>query len=367
MDFVTAVVGTGFMGRVHMEALRRLGNVECFAISGHDEGSYRKALQNPAVDCVHICTPNALHAGQVSAALDAGKHVLCEKPLTTSIKDAERLESLAQSAKRRNCTNYNLRFYPMVQQMRRMRQDGDLGEVLIVQGTYSQDWLLYDSDWNWRVRSQEGGPSRVLADIGSHWCDMAEHITGQRITAVCADLQIFHKKRRPSSGETFQVTAPRENNPSLPVETEDFASILFQMGERTRGAYTASQVSAGRKNQLRIEIYGTKSSVAWDGERPNELWIGHRDISNQITIKDPALLKPAAKSYADQPGGHAEGYGDTFKQIFRRFYDSISHPESTPEYPVFADGLRQLRIIDAELESHRCRSWIEVPASYQRR
>jgi predicted dehydrogenase len=299
------------------------------------------------------------------AALEAGKHVLCEKPLAVSSQEAAQMVELARIRNLRNCTCHNLRYYPMVQHMRRMCQDGDLGEILVLQGTYSQDWLLYDTDWNWRIESKEGGPSRTLADIGSHWCDMAEHITGQRITSLCADLQTFHKTRKRPKGsvETFtgKTLAPSDYE-TVPIDTEDFASVLFRMGDRTRGAFTASQVSAGRKNRLSIEIYGQKSSVAWDQERPDELWMGRRNEPNQIIIKDPSLLKEGARSYADLPGGHSEGYDDTFKQVFRRFYDSIARPDATPEYPQFTDGLRQLKILDAELASHHRHGWAEVLA-----
>jgi predicted dehydrogenase len=249
--------------------------------------------------------------------------------------------------------------------MRRMREDGDLGEILVVQGTYSQDWLLYDTDWNWRLESKHNGPSRCMADIGSHWCDMAEHVTGLRITSVCADLQTVHKVRKQPKGpvETFAGKTLRpEDYIETPIDTEDFGAVVFRMGDRARGAFTASQVSAGRKNRLNLEIYGTKGGVSWDQERPDELWIGQRNSSNQIIIKDPSLLKPAAKSYADLPGGHSEGYDDTFKQVFRRFYQSIEDMDAEPQYPQFADGLRQLTILEAELASNKSRSWVDVPA-----
>jgi predicted dehydrogenase len=253
----------------------------------------------------------------------------------------------------------------MVQQMRAMREAGDLGEILVAQGTYSQDWLLYDTDWNWRVETKAGGPSRCMADIGSHWFDMAEHLTGLRVTTLCADLNTVHKTRKQPKGpvETFaNKLASAQDTLEAPIDTEDFGAVIFRMGERARGAMTASQVSAGRKNRLSIEIYGTKSGVAWDQERPDELWIGHRNTPNGILIKDPSLLQPAARAFADLPGGHSEGYDDTFKQVFRRFYASIADPAAPRDYPQFTDGLRQLVILDAELNSNRTRSWIEVPA-----
>lgn len=377
----TAVFGTGFVGRVHLEGIRRLGNVEAYAIAASapekakqlgaelhvekTESDYRRLLEDPAIDAVHICTPNALHFPMVEDALRAGKHVLCEKPLTTSSENARKLVDLARKTKRRNCTFHNLRFYPMVQHMRRMVEAGDLGEILVVQGTYSQDWLLYATDWNWRLDSLANGPSRTLADIGSHWCDMAEHITGLRIQSVCADLQTFHKKRKRPKGsvETFAGKTLRpEDYQEVDIDTEDFGAVVFRMGERTRGAFTASQVSAGRKNRLNIEIYGTQGGVSWDQERPDELWIGQRNEPNRVIVKDPSLLKPGARSYADLPGGHSEGYDDTFKQLFRRFYASIEDESAQPEYPQFVDGLRQLTILEAELESSRKHGWVDVPA-----
>jgi predicted dehydrogenase len=244
--------------------------------------------------------------------------------------------------------------------MRRMCEAGELGEILVAQGTYSQDWLLFETDWNWRV---ETGPSRAFADIGTHWCDMVEHITGLRISAVCADLETFHKTRRKPRGsvETFsgKTAAPVEYTETA-VTTEDFGSMIFRLGDAARGAMTVSQVSAGRKNRLFVEIYGTKASVVWNGEQPDELWIGQRNVANQLVVKDPVLLSEKARGYADLPGGHSEGYDDTFKQVFRRFYKTVADREAAVEYPTFEDGLRQLEILDAVLESSRTRAWVDV-------
>lgn len=376
----TAILGTGFMGRVHLEAVQRVESVEAAAIFGRNADAsarlaagfsvpkatsdYRELFRDPAIDAVHICTPNAQHYSMAKEALAAGKHVLCEKPLTTTVAEAEELVALAARTKLRNGVCHNLRYYPQVQQMRALREAGELGEILVVQGTYSQDWLLYDTDWNWRVDAKAAGASRAMADIGSHFFDMAEHVTGLRVSSLCADLQTFHTTRKQPKGsvETFANKMMRpEDYVETPVETEDFGAVVFRMGDRTRGAMTASQVSAGRKNGLSIEIYGTKSSVAWNQERPDELWVGHRDSGNSIFIKDPSLLTGRARGYADLPGGHSEGYDDTFKQVFRRFYASISAPDSI-EYPQFADGLRQMVILASVLASHRARKWIDVPS-----
>jgi predicted dehydrogenase len=377
----TAIFGTGFIGRVHLDALRRLEFVETVALADTNidvaerlgagfaipkvAADYRAILNDPVIDAVHICTPNAQHFSIAKEALKAGKHVICEKPLATTVEEAAELVAMAAQTGLRNCVCHTLRCYPMVQQMRCMREAGELGEILVVQGSYSQDWLLYDTDWNWRIDSKVGGSSRCMADIGSHWFDMAEYVTGLRISSLCADLQTFHttRKKPKHAIETFakELLSP-EYYIERPVETEDFGAVIFHMGARARGSVVASQASAGRKNRLSIEVYGTKSSVAWDGERPNELWTGHRDMGNQVILKDPSLLSSEARKYADLPGGHTEGFDDTSKQMFRRFYASIATPGTCPDYPQFVDGLRQMIILKAEFDSNRTRGWIDVPA-----
>ena len=374
-----AVFGTGFMGRVHTEAIRRLGNVEVVAVASLDvsserrlaeqfkveqvEADYRKVLANPSIDTVHICAPNNMHFPMALEAMEAGKHVVCEKPLAMTVEEATALVAAADKTGRRNCLNHNLRYYPLVQQIRRLCEAGELGDILVVQGTYSQDWLLYDTDYNWRVEAGEGGALRCMADIGSHWFDMAEHVTGRKVESLCADLHTFHKTRKRPKGrvETFagKFLHPDDYD-EVPITTDDYGSAIFHMVGGARGAMTASQVSAGRKNRLSIEVFGTKSSAAWDQEKPNELWLGNRNTNNQTIVKDPSLLMPGAQSYADLPGGHGEGYGDTFKQNFRRFYDSLDKPDLAPEYPTFRDGLRQLNIMQAELESQKTGGWVEV-------
>src|SRR6202789_2613352 len=374
----TAIFGTGFMGRVHLEAVRRVEFVEAAAIAGRNAeaarrlgagfaistiaADYREILRDPAIDAVHICTPNAQHFPMAKDALQAGKHVLCEKPLATSVAEGEELVSLAAHKGLRNCVCHNLRYYPMVQQMRAMREAGDLGEILVVQGTYSQDWLLYDTDWNWRVETKAGGPSRCMADIGSHWFDMAEHVTGLRVKSLCADLQTFHptRKQPKHSVETFanKLLGP-EDYIETPVDTEDFGAVIFHMGARTRGSVTASQVSAGRKNRFNIEIYGTRSSVAWNQERPDELWVGHRDAPNPIIIRNLWRLHKNAASFADRPGGHSEGYDGTFKQLFRRFYARIAGAADI-DYPTFEDGARGMELLEKVQESSQKRAWVDT-------
>jgi predicted dehydrogenase len=375
----TALIGTGFMGKVHAENVRRLGNVEIVAVADFaDEparkfgeaigverttGDYHTLLKDPEIDAVHVLTPNALHYPMCKAALNAGKHVLCEKPFTVTSEEARELVELAARTKLANAINHNLRYYPVVQQIRRMIEAGDLGEILIVQGTYSQDWLLYDTDWNWRVDSKANGALRAMGDIGSHWMDMIQHLTGLKITALCADLATFHKTRKKPKGpiETFAGKKLQpEDYQSVAIDTEDFGAVLVHLGDRARGAFTVSQMSAGRKNMFTFDIYGTKAGVSWNQERPDELWIGQRNTPNGLIIKDPSLLYPKAAAYADLPGGHSEGYDDVHKQVYKHFYARVADPSAPLDYPTFEDGLLGMQLLEKVLESSKKNGWVTV-------
>jgi predicted dehydrogenase len=375
----TAIIGTGFMGKVHAENVRRLGNVEIAAVADfadeparkfgqsigveHTTGDYTTLLKDPEIDAVHVLTPNALHYPMCKAALNAGKHVLCEKPFTVTSAEARELVDLAARTKLANAINHNLRYYPVVQQIRRMIEAGDLGEILIVQGTYSQDWLLYDTDWNWRVDSKANGALRAMGDIGSHWMDMIQHLTGLKITALCADLATFHKTRKRPKGpiETFagKTLKPDDYQP-VSIDTEDFGAVLLHLGDRARGAFTVSQMSAGRKNMFAFDIYGTKAGVSWNQERPDELWIGQRNTPNGLILKDPSLLYPKAAAYADLPGGHSEGYDDVHKQVYKHFYARVADPSAPLDYPTFEDGLLGMQLLEKVLESSKKNSWVTV-------
>ena len=375
----TAVIGAGFMGKVHSEAIRRLGHVEIAAVAAAtaEEASgfgkaigverttadYNEVLADPSIEAVHVCTPNSLHYPVSKAALQAGKAVLCEKPLSMSVAEAREMVELAESKKLPNCVNHNLRYYPVLQHVRRFIEAGELGEVLVVQGTYSQDWLLYDTDYNWRIDRAANGPLRVMGDIGSHWMDLVQHLTGLEITALCADLQIVHKTRKRPKGEieTFSGKTLRpEDYQEIKIDTEDFGSVLLHLGDRARGAFTVSQVNAGCKNRFQMEIYGTKCGIQWNQEKPDELWIGYRNEPNRIIVKDPSLLMPAAASYADLPGGHSEGYDDTHKQTFRRFYRKVADPSSPVEYPTFAEGLHGMQLLEKVIQSNEKRGWVDT-------
>ncbi|MDX2268549.1 MAG: Gfo/Idh/MocA family oxidoreductase [Bryobacter sp.] len=375
----TAMLGTGFMGLVHTEAVRRLGFVEVATVAGSSPAkakafadqlhipaaaeSWEAVVADPSIDAVHIGTPNVLHFPMAKAAIAAGKHVLCEKPLTMNSAEAAEMLQLAEAKGIVHATNHNLRYYPVVQHIRQMVAAGELGEVLAVQGTYSQDWLLYDTDYNWRIEAEHNGKLRAMGDIGSHWMDMIQHTTGLPITSVCGELTTFHTTRKKPKGsvQTFSgKTLQPEDYDNIPIDTDDFGAVLIHLGDRARGSFTVSQISAGNKNSFRIEIYGTKCGVAWNQERPDELWIGHRNSPNQVIVKDPSLLLGNAASFADLPGGHSEGYDDSHKQLFKRFYTKIAEPSTPIDFPTFADGLRGMKLLEAVAESHARRGWVDV-------
>lgn len=375
----TAIVGTGFMGKVHTENVRRLPNVEVAAVVGSRPETARKfadaqgiplatadlndVLKDKEIAAVHICTPNVDHFPQSLAAIQAGKAVLCEKPMTMTVEEARKLVQAAKEKNAVNAVQHNLRYYPVLQQARQMIAKGDLGDILIAQGTYSQDWLLYDTDWNWRIDTKENGQLRVMGDIGSHWMDMVQHLTGLSITAVCADLATFHKTRKKPKGsvETFSGKKANPNDyESFPIDSDDFASVLIHLGERARGAFTVSQMSAGRKNRFFFEIFGTKAGLAWNQEEPDSLWIGHRNDPNQLIVKDASLFYPEAARFADLPGGHSEGYDDSHKQLFKNFYARVADRSIPVDYPTFEDGLHGMILLSKVAESAANRSWVDT-------
>jgi predicted dehydrogenase len=375
-----ALVGTGFIGPVHVEALRRLGRRVAGVLASSPEKSRRAAqalglakgyadyaelLADPDVGAVHITSPNRHHFEQCRRALAAGKHVVCEKPLAMSTGESAELVALARQTSVAAAVCYNVRFYPLCLEARAQIAAGELGEIYHVTGGYVQDWLLYETDFNWRVLAEEGGPLRAVADIGTHWLDLVQSITGLPVIEVCADLRTVRPVRlRPQGGvETFsgKLGMPAATEP-VAVTTEDYGSVLLRFSGGARGCLTVSQVTAGRKNCLRFEIAGSKGALAWESERPNELWRGHRDRANELLPRDPSLLSPAVRPYANYAGGHNEGFPDTFKQLFRAVYDFIDRDavSAPPPFPTFADGHRELAICEAILRSQEERRWVEV-------
>ena len=375
-----AIVGTGFIGPAHLEALRRIPNVEVVAlVEVNQELADEKAKQlgiprayvfadmlNQAdIDVVHICTPNFLHYSQAKAVLEAKKHVICEKPLAISLAEAEDLVKIAKTSGLVNAVHFNLRYYPMVRQMKVMREKGELGEVYSIMGSYLQDWLFLQTDYNWRLEPDKSGDSRAIADIGSHLLDITEYVTGLRITQVMADFYTVHKTRlKPLKAiETYsgKMLTPADYQ-EVPINTEDHATVLLRFDNGSKGSITVSQVNAGRKNRLNIEIAGSVSAVEFNSERPNELWIGKREKANEQLMKDPSLVHREVSSLVSFPGGHNEGFPDTSKQLFKEVYAAIlagKQPEH-PSYPTFADGWRELLIGERIVESNKKQAWVTI-------
>lgn len=374
------VIGLGFIGPAHIEALRRMGNVEVTAVCGSTEekarkkaaelgvpksyGDYKDMLKDPEIEVVHICTPNNLHYTQAKEALLAGKHVLCEKPLAMNTEEARELVALGKEKKLVCAIHFNIRFYPLIHHARQMVQNGDLGKILAVNGSYQQDWLFYETDYSWRLEPEFSGETRAIADIGSHWFDTVEFVTGLKTEKVCADFATFYPTRKKPLKplETFsgKLLTP-EDYADLKIKTEDYASVLIRFSNGAHGSFTTSQVAAGRKNRMFFEIYGDKAAVAFDSEQPNELWVGYRDKNNEILIKDPSLTYPDATSCIGYPGGHTEGFPDTSKQMFLKLYRYIENGGVTSGepalFPTFEAGLREMEICDAILKSAREDSW----------
>jgi predicted dehydrogenase len=377
------VIGAGFIGPAHIEALRRLGFVDVVALatSGeetakvkaealsipHAYGNYED-LVNSDIDVVQITSPNHVHFPQAKAALEAGKHVVCDKPLVLSSRESGVLVELAQKKKLVNAVTFNHRFYPLVQQSRAMIQKGKLGSLYLIQGGFHQDWLLYDTDYNWRVDSKEGGTPRAIGDIGTHWLDTIQFITGLKVKAVFADLRtVIPVRKKPKA--SVQTFAGKELKPTdydeIPVDTEDMGIVMLRFIESdTRAVMTVSQVSAGRKCRLFYEMYGAQCALGWDSEKPNQLWIGYRDKPNEILIKDPTLMDPAAKPSARYPGGHGEGFPDSHTHCERTIFEYIREEkfkkEVPPDFPTFQDGHEEQLLCEAILESHKKGRWIEI-------
>lgn len=375
-----AIIGTGFMGPAHAEALRRVG-VDVVGILGSSAEKSRLAatslglrkayrsleelLDDGEVGVVHVTSPNRLHFAQAGAALRAGKHVLCEKPLAMNAAESAELVALVRQSGLAAGVNYNIRFYPLCLEARERIARGELGAIHSITGSYVQDWLLYPADYNWRVLEAEGGALRAVADIGTHWLDLVQTISVRRVEAVCADLQtIFPVRQRPAGEvETFSgKTAGHTNLQDVAITTEDHGAVMLRFGGGARGVLWVSQVTAGRKNCLRFEIAGAQATLAWNSERPDELWVGHRERANELLMRDPALVSDAARQHVGYPGGHAEGYPDSFKQCFRAFYEYIEVGDfsAPPPFPTFADGHQEILLCDAILRSHREQRWVKL-------
>lgn len=373
------IVGTGFIGPVHIEALKRLG-IQVTAVCDneiaesiarrwgikevHTNRNYQALIESPEVDVVHIAAPNRLHFEIAAAVLRAGKHCVCEKPLAMNSRETAELVNLASASHGIFAVNYNVRFYPAMLQLRHGIASGEFGRIYHVNGSYFQDWLFKPEDYNWRLLRGEGGHLRAVGDIGTHWMDLVCFVLDAEPSAVMADLGIAHAQRRRPVGEV-QTFARSDSAPqtyeSYSVDTEDFASILMEFGSGTRGNLVVSQVAAGRKNCIRLEIYGERAAAWWNSEFPNVLQVGRREEANQTWIRNPAQMPSDIHAYSDYPAGHNEGFPDTFKMLYRNIYRCIA--AGSYEGALFAtaaDGHREVKLCEAIEQSAASRAWIKI-------
>jgi predicted dehydrogenase len=374
------IVGTGFAAAAHVDALRRLPDARLVAVAGSSEekgerfagrtgaergyGDWRALLEDPAVEVVHDCTPNHLHAPVNAAALDAGKHVLSEKPLGLDTGQTAALAARAAPSGLVAGVCFNYRHYPLVQHLRAVLRSGEHARRHLVRGAYLQDWLLEASDWNWRLESERAGASRAVGDIGSHWLDLAEHVTGDRVVGLCADLGRLHERRLRPADTTETFVRGAGGGEPVAIETEDFAHVLLRFASGCRGLLAISQVTAGRKNRLVLEVDTSAAAFAWDQEEPNRLWIGRRDAANADLLRDPTLLAEEAAPLAHYPGGHQEGWPDGLRNLIADFYGAVAAQREggahAPTFATVADAHRTMRLVEAIVESDRADGWVEI-------
>jgi predicted dehydrogenase len=378
------VVGPGFAASAHLEALARLPEVEVVAVAGRDAGrtgelaarhgvrayaDHLELLADPAVEAIHTCTVNRLHHEVNLAALEQGRHVLSEKPLAMDAGESAALAAAAAGAAQRGVVSgvcFNYRHYPMVAQIREMLRTGEHGAPHFVHGQYLQDWLLLETDWNWRIEPDQGGASRAVADIGSHWSDLVQHVTGDVIEEVFADLATLHHTRlRPAAGaRTFAAADGNGDGESVAVRSEDFGTVLVRFRGGARGAFTVSQTSAGQKNGLRFQVDAAHAAFAWDQERPERAWVGRRSGPNLELVRDPGALLPRAARLARLPAGHPEGWADALRNVFADFYATVAAGRNGAEHESdvasFADGHARVALVEAVMASDREQRWTRV-------
>lgn len=359
------VIGVGFIGAAHVEALKRMPYVDVVAIVDGDRAAekaqtldvpnyfedHREMIEVCKPNCIHICTPNHLHKEIALYAFEHGIHVICEKPLARNANEAREMLDAAEKSGLVHAVNFHNRFYPVTHHLRNMVRDGDLGKIYSVHGSYLQDYLLYDTDFNWRTVSKNGGKTRAVSDIGSHWIDLAEYVIGQKVTEVFAEFkQVFPVRKRPVGDGVEEVD----------VDTEDFAYIMLRFDGGAVGNAAISQIFAGKKNQTTLLVSGSEMAAEWDNEKLSDLSLGHRNEANGLLTKDPKLMPPQTAPIITYPSGHMEGFPDAFKHNFIAIYNAIRGKKSGNPFATFADGLHQMEICDKLYESAHTGTWVKL-------
>lgn len=381
MSTKVAVIGLGFIGKVHLDTLLRIPGVEIVAISDVNEKivsdlaeqyhipkhttDWESLLDDPDIDVFHNCTPNNLHYEINKILLGNKKHILSEKPLCLSKLQAKELRDLAIE---NNCVtgiNHCYRFYPTVQEISQLIKLGEIGEVHTIFGSYFQDWLLYDTDYNWRLDKEFAGESNTMADIGSHWLDLAQFISGLKVVEVMADLNTIHPIRKKSKDEylTFAKYEGGEYE-EVEVKVDDYGSVLLHFENGARGNFSVCQVAAGRKCTIDVQVYGSKAAFAWNHENSAQYWKGNRDKSNEMMFESPTLFQKESAKFAHLPSGHPMGFFDAIHNLFSEFYRAVDANKAGETYPTslpnFDQGLNMMTILEAILKSHREKRWVKV-------
>ena len=373
------LIGTGYIGPIHLNALSRLGGVKVkrvadvnvelarkAAVDYNIESSgtdWREVVRDPGIDVIHNCTPNKYHFEINKEALNQGKQVFTEKPLCMNLKEADELVNLAEKKKAVTGIGFCYRYYPAVQEMAVRVRRGDAGAVRMVSGTYFQDWLSREADWSWRLLASESGESNITADLGSHWFDLVQFVTGLEVKQVIGDLAtLIPVRKRPKRQVLAFEKVDRVETEEVTVELEDYSAVLFRLSNGSPGSFATSQVCAGRKSDTEFQVYGSTCSYAWNHKDATVLWIGHREKPNEVLIENPTLQDPATARYATLPAGHPQGYHDAMMNMFRDYYDELAGKTVARAAPraTFATGRVEMKILAAVLASHREKRWVEV-------
>jgi predicted dehydrogenase len=377
----TGLIGTGYIGMVHLEMLRRLGGVEVVAVADTNADLARAAagtfgiprvhpdaealIADPEVEVVHDCAPNNAHFDINAKAIRAGKEVLSEKPLALDSRESAELLALAEKHGALTAIDFCYRYYPVVQEAAARARRGDLGSVRAFAGHFLQDWLFFETDYTWRLDPKVAGKANVVADLGSHWCDLVQFITGEKIVEVMAELHTCLPKRLKPKGGVLSFGAGKAGETEeVAITLDDYASLFLKLGNGARGNFTTCQAAAGRKVDIEIQIFGSKESYAWSHVHPNALWIGHRERANEVFYESSRLQAEGTRRYALLPTGHPIGYHDAVFNLFRDYYEALAAKREGKPYratfPDFRTGHEMMCVIDAAVESDRTGRWVKV-------
>ncbi|MBD3308794.1 gfo/Idh/MocA family oxidoreductase [candidate division KSB3 bacterium] len=374
------VIGTGYIGPVHIEALSRISGIQVKAVTDanpelarkaaeahnidHVYQDYMELLNDPEIEVIHNCTPNLLHYIITKAAIEAGKHILSEKPLAMTLQEAGELVELADKKGIVTGIDFCYRYYPVVQEMAVRVRRGEAGNVRMATGTYFQDWLFFPTDYTWRLETAESGESNITADLGSHWFDLIQFVTGLHVNEVIADFATLIPVRKKPAKQVLAFEEVKEAEAvDINIDVEDYSAILFRLSNGAPGSFTTCQLCAGRKSDTEFQIYGDTCSFAWNHKRATELWIGYREKPNATLIESPTALDPTTAGYATLPGGHPLGYKDAVLNLFKDFYGVIKghgEPATGLPRPTFATGYEEMKILQAILESVKARKWVQI-------